>query len=33
MALVVASDMARDYQGPHGFELLPSLEAINIPGL
>ncbi len=32
-SLEVASDMARDYRGPHRFDPLPSLEAINIPGL
>ena len=32
-SLEAASDMARDYQGPHGFDPLPSLEAIDIPGL
>ncbi|MFC2072192.1 alpha/beta hydrolase family protein [Chloroflexota bacterium] len=28
-----ASDMAREFQGPHGFDPLPSLETIEIPGL
>ncbi|MFC2047615.1 alpha/beta hydrolase family protein [Chloroflexota bacterium] len=32
-SLEAASDMARDFQGPHGFDPLPSLEAIDIPGL
>ena len=27
------SDMVCDYDGPHGFDPLPSLEAIDIPGL
>ena len=31
-SLEQASDMARDYTGPHGFDPLPSLEAIDIPG-
>ena len=29
----VTSDMACGYRGPHGVNLLPSLEAINISGL
>jgi len=33
ISLKQASDMARDYAGPHGFDPLPSLEAIDIPGL
>ena len=33
ISLEQASDMARDYAGPHGFDPLPSLEAIDIPGL
>jgi dipeptidyl aminopeptidase/acylaminoacyl peptidase len=28
-----ASDMTRDYPGPHGFDPIPSLEKLNIPGL
>ena len=32
ISLKQASDMARDYEGPHGFDPLPSLEAIDIPG-
>ncbi len=28
-----ASDMARDYAGPHGFDPIPSLQALDIPGL
>jgi len=32
ISLKQASDMARDYAGPHGFDPLPSLEAIDIPG-
>ena len=32
-SLEAASDMARDFQGPHGFDPLPSLEAINVPSL
>ena len=33
ISLEQASNMARDYAGPHGFDPLPSLEAIDIPGL
>jgi len=33
ISLKQASDMASDYAGPHGFDPLPSLEAIDIPGL
>ncbi len=33
ISLKQASDMARDYQGPHKFDPLPSLEAIDIPSL
>ena len=33
ISLEEASDMARDYAGPHGFDPLPSLDAIDIPGL
>jgi len=33
ISLKQASDMARDYAGPHGFDPLPSLEAIDIPVL
>ena len=33
ISLEQASNMARDYAGPHGFNPLPSLEAIEIPGL
>jgi dipeptidyl aminopeptidase/acylaminoacyl peptidase len=32
-SLAESSDMARDFQGPHGFDPLPSLETIDIPGL
>ncbi len=32
-SLEEASDMARDYTGPHGFYPLPSLGAIDVPGL
>ena len=32
ISLEQASNMARDYAGPHGFDPLPSLKAINIPG-
>lgn len=32
-SLEQVSDMARDYEGPHGFDPSPSLEAIDIPGL
>ena len=32
-SLEAVSNMARDYAGPHGFDPLPSLEAIDIPGL
>jgi dipeptidyl aminopeptidase/acylaminoacyl peptidase len=28
-----ASDMARDFTGPHGFDPLPSLQEIDVPGL
>ncbi|MFC1982735.1 alpha/beta hydrolase family protein [Chloroflexota bacterium] len=33
ISLEQASNMARDYAGPHGFDPLPSLRAIDIPGL
>ncbi|MFC2032129.1 alpha/beta hydrolase family protein [Chloroflexota bacterium] len=33
ISLEQASNMAHDYTGPHGFNPLPSLEAIDIPGL
>jgi len=33
ISLEQASDMARDYAGPHGFDPLPLLKAIDIPGL
>ncbi|MFC1930154.1 alpha/beta hydrolase family protein [Chloroflexota bacterium] len=33
ISLEKASNMARDYTGPHGFDPLHSLEAIDIPGL
>jgi dipeptidyl aminopeptidase/acylaminoacyl peptidase len=33
ISLEQASNMARDYAGPHGFDPLPSLKAIDIPGL
>jgi len=32
-ALQDASDMARDYPGPHGFDPIPALETLEIPGL
>jgi len=28
-----ASDMARDFVGPHGFDPIPALQALDIPGL
>jgi dipeptidyl aminopeptidase/acylaminoacyl peptidase len=31
-SLEAVSNMARDYDGPHGFDPLPSLEVIDIPG-
>ena len=33
ISLEQASNMARDYAGPHGFDPLPSLRTIDIPGL
>ena len=33
ISLKQASDMARDFAGPHGFDPLPLLEAMDIPGL
>jgi len=32
-SLQEASDMARDYPGPHGFDPIPALETLDIPGL
>jgi hypothetical protein len=32
-ALQDASDLARDFAGPHGFDPLPSLQELDIPGL
>jgi dipeptidyl aminopeptidase/acylaminoacyl peptidase len=33
ISLAEASDMARDYAGPHGFDPLPSLQELNVPSL
>ena len=33
ISLKEASDMARDYTGPHGFDPLPSLQEFNVPSL
>jgi pimeloyl-ACP methyl ester carboxylesterase len=33
ISLQEASDMARDYTGPHGFDPLPSLQKLDVPGL
>jgi dienelactone hydrolase len=33
ISLQEASDIARDYAGPHGFDPMPSLQELNIPGL
>jgi len=33
ISLEKASDMARDYTGPHGFDPLPSLQKLDVPGL
>jgi len=33
ISLEQASDRARDYEGPHGFDPLPSLKVLDIPGL
>jgi len=33
MSLQEASDMARDYPGPHGFDPVPSLRKLDVPGL
>ena len=32
-SLQEASDMARDFAGPHGFDPLPSLQKLDVPGL
>jgi dipeptidyl aminopeptidase/acylaminoacyl peptidase len=32
-SLQEASDVARDYSGPHGFDPIPALETLDIPGL
>ncbi len=32
-SLQEASDMAREYEGPHGFYPIPSLQKVNVPGL
>jgi hypothetical protein len=32
-SLKEASDMARDYPGPHGFDPIPSLQELDVPGL
>jgi len=33
ISLQDASDIARDYSGPHGFDPIPALETLDIPGL
>ncbi|MFC2024667.1 alpha/beta hydrolase family protein [Chloroflexota bacterium] len=33
LSLKEASDMARDYTGPHGFDPVPSLQNLNAPSL
>ena len=33
ISLQEASDMARDYEGPHGFDPIPALEKMEAPGL
>jgi len=33
ISLSEASDMARDYTGPHGFDPIPSLQELDVPGL
>jgi len=32
-SLQEASDKARDYEGPHGFDPIPSLREVDVPGL